>query len=84
MHRCRTAQWIFAAQKSSGPDASQPNARFAPNKVVVHRPPGDAPRIVKIAPYTAAQRDLGGKATAYVCTNYMCRLPVTDSAKVWR
>jgi uncharacterized protein YyaL (SSP411 family) len=59
-------------------------SRFVPNKVVVHRPPGDAPRIVKIAPYTEAQRDIRGKATAYVCTNYMCRLPVTDPAKVWR
>ena len=58
-------------------------ARFAPNKVVVHRPPGDAPPIVKIAPYTEPQRPIGGKATAYVCTNYMCRLPVTDPAKLW-
>ena len=58
-------------------------SRFVPNKVVVHRPPGDAPRIVTIAPYTELQRDIGGKATAYVCTNYMCRLPVTDPAKVW-
>jgi len=53
-------------------------SRFAPNKVVVHRPPGDAPPIVKIAPYTAAQRAIRGKATAYVCTNSICRLPVTD------
>ena len=58
-------------------------ARFAPNKVVVHRPPGDAPPIVKIAPYTAEQRSIGGKATAYVCTNYMCKLPVTDPAKLF-
>ena len=58
-------------------------SRFAPNKVVVHRPPGAAPPIVKIAPYTEAQRPIGGKATAYVCTNYMCRLPVTDPARVW-
>ena len=58
-------------------------ARFAPNKVVVHRPPGDAPPIVKIAPYTEPQRAINGKATAYVCTNYMCRLPITDAAKLW-
>ena len=59
-------------------------ARFVPNKVVVHRPPGDAPRIVKLAPYTEAQRAINGKATAYVCTNYMCRLPVTDAAELFR
>ncbi|HYC92051.1 MAG TPA: thioredoxin domain-containing protein [Thermoanaerobaculia bacterium] len=58
-------------------------ARFAPNKVVVHRPPGDAPPIVKLAPYTEAQRAIGGKATAYVCTNYMCKLPVTDPEKLY-
>ena len=57
-------------------------ARFVPNKIVVHRPPGAAPRIVAIAPYTETQRAIGGKATAYVCTNYMCRLPVTDAAKL--
>ncbi len=55
---------------------------FAPNKVVVHRPPGAAPPIVKIAPYALEQRAIGGKATAYVCTNYLCRLPVTDPARV--
>jgi uncharacterized protein YyaL (SSP411 family) len=58
-------------------------SRFAPNKVVVHRPAGDSPRIVKIAPYTEPQRAIRGKATAYVCTDYMCRLPVTDPSKLW-
>ena len=57
-------------------------APFAPNKVVVHRPPGESPRIVAIAPYTEPQRAINGKATAYVCTNYMCKLPVTDAAKL--
>ena len=57
-------------------------AHFAPNKVVLHRPPGDAPAITRIAPYTAPQRAIRGKATAYVCTNYACKLPVTDVGKV--
>ncbi len=47
---------------------------FAPNKIVLRR--DDA--VAKIAPYTDAQRAIGGKATAYVCTNYMCKLPSTD------
>jgi uncharacterized protein YyaL (SSP411 family) len=59
-------------------------APFLPNKVVVHRPPGAAPRIVKIAPYTEPQHAIGGKATAYVCTNYTCRLPVTNPAELFR
>ena len=57
-------------------------APFVPNKVVVHRPSGSSP-ITRIAPYTAEQRAIGGKATAYVCTNYACKLPVTDPARVW-
>jgi uncharacterized protein YyaL (SSP411 family) len=57
---------------------------YQPHKVVVHRPPGKTPPIAKIAPYTLDQRPLGDKPTAYVCTNYMCRLPVTDPAKVWQ
>ena len=55
---------------------------FAPNKVVVHRPEGDAPPITKIAPYALEQKSLGGKATAYVCTNYLCKLPTTDAMRI--
>jgi uncharacterized protein YyaL (SSP411 family) len=58
------------------------NRPFAPDKVVLHRPAGDAPPIVKIAPFTEPQRPIGGKATAYVCTNYLCRMPVTDPGKL--
>jgi uncharacterized protein YyaL (SSP411 family) len=58
------------------------DSRFVPNKVVLHRPPGPSPPIVKIAPYTEAQLAIRGRATAYVCTNFLCRLPVTDPAKL--
>ena len=51
---------------------------FAPNKVVLHQ----SPALVAIAPYTEAQQAIGGKATAYICTNYMCKLPTTDVQKV--
>ncbi|HEX7829711.1 MAG TPA: thioredoxin domain-containing protein [Thermoanaerobaculia bacterium] len=57
-------------------------SKYVPNKVVLHRPSGDEPAIARIAPYTREQRAIGGKATAYVCTNFMCKLPVTDPAKV--
>jgi uncharacterized protein YyaL (SSP411 family) len=58
--------------------------RFVPNKVVMHRPKGNAPPITAIAPFTKDQRPLGGKTTAYVCTNYLCRLPTTDPNMVWK
>ncbi len=58
--------------------------RFVPNKVVLHRPRGEAPPITTIAPFTKEQRAIGRKTTAYVCTNYMCRLPTTDAKKLWQ
>ena len=53
-------------------------ASFVPNKVVLH----SGTEIAAIAPFTKAQRAIGGKATAYVCTNYLCRLPTNDPTKV--
>jgi uncharacterized protein YyaL (SSP411 family) len=53
-------------------------ASFVPNKVVL-RSGGD---MTRIAPFTEAQRAIGGRATAYVCTNHLCRLPTGDPAKV--
>jgi len=53
-------------------------ASFVPNKVVLH----SGADVATIAPFTKAQRATGGKATAYVCTNQLCRLPTGDPAKV--
>jgi uncharacterized protein YyaL (SSP411 family) len=53
-------------------------ASFVPNKVVLHSGTDIAP----IAPFTKAQRAIRGKATAYVCTNHLCRLPTGDPRKV--
>ena len=52
---------------------------FAPNKVVLFRPDGEAvPAITQLAEFTLNQKSLGGKATAYVCLNYACKAPTTD------
>jgi uncharacterized protein YyaL (SSP411 family) len=56
--------------------------RFIPNKVVLLRPEGDQPEITKIAEFTKTQKSLNGKATAYVCLNYLCQSPTTDPAKM--
>ncbi|MDX1546406.1 MAG: thioredoxin domain-containing protein [Rhodothermales bacterium] len=53
---------------------------YVPESVVVLRPPGDAPALAELAPYTADQRALGGQATAYVCRRYACEAPTTDPA----
>jgi len=48
--------------------------KFVPNKVVLG--------VSKFAPFTAAQKPIGGRATAYVCTNYLCKLPTTNANKM--
>jgi uncharacterized protein YyaL (SSP411 family) len=53
-------------------------ASFVPNKVVLR----SGLDVARIAPFTELQRVVGGRATAYVCTNYLCRLPTGDPAKV--
>ena len=51
---------------------------YLPNTVILLRPDADSPPIVEIAPYTATQRSVNGRATAYVCRNQACELPTTD------
>ena len=52
---------------------------FIPNKVVLLRPTElEYPDIVRIAPFTVDHTCIDGKATAYVCTNHVCKLPTTD------
>ena len=54
-------------------------ARFLPNKVVAQKDASDRESERAIA--LLADRPLqGGKATAYVCQNFTCNLPVTDPA----
>ena len=51
---------------------------FIPNKVILHRPPGENASIVKIAPYTENQEpDVDGATLVYICRNYACKKPVS-------
>ncbi|NIP30803.1 MAG: DUF255 domain-containing protein [Candidatus Dadabacteria bacterium] len=51
-------------------------SKYIPNKVVLLK---DNDSISNVAPFTKAQKQLNGKATAYVCLNYQCKLPTNDS-----
>ncbi len=55
---------------------------YKPRKVVVQRPTGEAPEITTLAEYTKNQKTRDGKATAYVCQNYSCKLPTTSVSKM--
>ncbi|MGH7800489.1 MAG: thioredoxin domain-containing protein [Thermodesulfobacteriota bacterium] len=57
--------------------------QFVPNKVVLLRQTEkEEPDIIRIAEFTKSQLSLDGKATAYVCLNYVCKLPTTDISKM--
>ena len=52
---------------------------FIPNKVVILRPTEEeSPDIAQLAEFTRYQGSIDGKATAYVCLDYNCKLPTTD------
>ncbi len=54
---------------------------YLPNKVVAFAPEADseASRIIKLL---EGRGRIGGRAAAYVCRNFYCEAPLTDSAKL--
>lgn len=54
---------------------------FIPNKVVIFRP-DEKSEISSISDYTRNLQSRKGKATAYVCRNFSCILPVTEPGKM--
>jgi uncharacterized protein YyaL (SSP411 family) len=57
--------------------------QFIPSKVVILKPTEqETPEIINIAPYVSDYVTINGKATAYVCFNYLCSLPTTDVDKM--
>ena len=57
---------------------------YVPNKIIAFMEPGKAneKELQKRIPLLAGKSLRGGKATAYVCQNYSCKLPVTDAAEL--
>jgi uncharacterized protein YyaL (SSP411 family) len=52
---------------------------FLPNKVVLlNSNEQESPEIAQLAGFTKNQSSIEGKATAYICLNYNCKLPTTD------
>jgi hypothetical protein len=65
------------------PLAAEVFRRYLPNRVVTGMVAGDARGAAGI-PLLQNREAVGGKATAYVCRNYACELPVTDRAALAR
>ena len=59
------------------PLAAEVFGRYLPNRVVAGMVAGD-PKGAEGIPLLQNREAVGGEATAYVCRNYACELPVTD------
>jgi uncharacterized protein len=55
-------------------------ALLPPAAAVVLLKDPDAARLETLAPFTAGYGMIDGAATAYVCRDFVCQLPVTDPA----
>ena len=58
------------------------SGEFLPNKVVIVKDEANEVEISGIAPYARGHEPLDGKPAAYVCSNYECRLPTDDPARM--
>ncbi|MBI1799252.1 MAG: thioredoxin domain-containing protein [Candidatus Eisenbacteria bacterium] len=55
--------------------------RFHPHDVLIVTAPGErAAALHRLLPFAAGLPEKNGRATAYVCVNYACRLPTSDRA----
>ncbi|MCO5168758.1 MAG: thioredoxin domain-containing protein [Planctomycetes bacterium] len=58
--------------------------RYLPRTVLAHRPADEAAarELAALVPMLAAQPPLEGRATAYVCRDYVCDLPTQDVGRL--
>jgi uncharacterized protein len=57
----------------------QVNTRFLPNKILLHADGGAGQQQLAVwLPFIAGAHRIKERATAYVCENYVCKLPTTD------
>jgi uncharacterized protein YyaL (SSP411 family) len=76
-------QEIVIAGNADAPDTKQMlmfiRSKFLPNTVVVlHKQGNKGTAIERIIPFVKNQTAIEGKATAYVCENYVCNRPVNN------
>lgn len=57
---------------------------FIPNKVLVFKPSRESSEIGEMAGFVTDMEMKDGKATAYICENYNCSLPVNNREEVYK
>ncbi|MBI4394582.1 MAG: thioredoxin domain-containing protein [Candidatus Omnitrophica bacterium] len=60
------------------------DSQFLPNQVMIFRPTagGAQKKIELLSPFTKNQNMLNQQATVYVCKNYVCDLPITETEQL--
>jgi uncharacterized protein YyaL (SSP411 family) len=53
-------------------------SRFLPNAVIILH---DDTQVEKIVPFVKEQKAVGNKTTAYICSDYVCKQPITELAE---
>jgi len=81
--RLGPAQEIIIAGKADSPDVKKMlrliRGKFLPNAVVLlHEPDKADSALYNTVPFIKNQTAIDGKATAYVCENYVCKKPVNN------
>jgi uncharacterized protein YyaL (SSP411 family) len=83
-----SSEIVIAGRKEAADTAALLQAvrsRFLPSAVTLFRPTDEeAPAITKVAPFTTAMKDIGGRAAAYVCSRGTCSRPVTSVGELER
>ncbi len=55
------------------------HARYIPNKIILLADGGEGQQfLIRYLPFIETVKMRGGKATAYICENYACKLPTSD------
>jgi uncharacterized protein len=58
--------------------ANAVRTRWLPRSVMLFRPADNAEEITALAPFTEVTVPIDGNATAYVCRDFACALPVHE------
>ncbi|MBI4326422.1 MAG: thioredoxin domain-containing protein [Chloroflexi bacterium] len=81
-HLSKPKQIVIAGKPDAGDTRAMLNAvhrEFIPNKILLLADGGESQAFLgKHLEFIQSVKSLEGKATAYVCENYVCRLPTTD------